>query len=473
MLDFAIFAVTFVTALIIAVIWLYPTAKKQTTIPGLEPSDPKEGNLPDIRKTGSLHEFLLETHKTHGPIISFWMGEKMTISISSPELFSEHASTFDRPPDIFKLFEPLIGAKSIQFANGADARQRRKLYDNCYSHQEVSALYPLLNEMVEELINKWATMVDDQHIPVRNHMTALALKSIAKGSFGDYFNDDKAIMTFRKCYDICWNEIERTVSSVPSTPGSAEEKRYKSALEQLKSMIAEIIKHRRNNSPTDERLLLIDVILQSDFDDEQKACDVLAYMIGGFHTTGSLMTWAFYFLATHSDVQDKLFKEVSKTLNIKEEMTPDMVKQMPYLQQVVDETLRCAVVGPIAARYKPDTDTTLGGHVVPQGTPVIHALGVCFQDEKLYPQPHKFDPERFSKEQLKTRPPHSFEPFGFAGKRKCPGYRFSQTESYIFIARIIRQFKLKMVPDQVITPVYGLVTQPDEEIWITISERNQ
>ncbi|XP_074646233.1 cytochrome P450 20A1-like [Tubulanus polymorphus] len=415
MFDLMILFTVFVAS-IIALCYFYKNAKRQSTIPGMKSSDPKEGNLADIRKAGSLHEFLLEIHRKYGPIVSFWIGETMAVSISTPELFTEHRTIFDRPPDMYKAFLPLVGAKSLIYANGTEGRQRRKLYDSCYSHQEVNSLYPLFNEL--------------------------------------------------------WAEMEHTVSSVPPVPGSADDKRYKSALGKLQSMVAEIVECRRNNPATDRRRLLIDVILESD-DDEQIDSDSLTFFTGGLHTIASTMTWALFFLAKHTDVQEKLFKEVTKTLDKDEDITPDLVQRMPYLRQVVDETLRCAIVSATAARYKPDSDIVLGGHIVPRGTPVFHALGVSFRDEKLYPQPQKFDPERFSKERVKVRPTHAFEPFGFAGKRKCPGFRFAQSESYIYIARIVRHFEIKLVPDQVITPVYGLVTHPNKEIWITIADRNE
>ena len=57
----------------------------------------RDGNLADLAKAGSLHEFLMELHQTFGPIASFWMEQKLTVSIASPELFKEHSHVFDRP----------------------------------------------------------------------------------------------------------------------------------------------------------------------------------------------------------------------------------------------------------------------------------------------------------------------------------------------------------------------------------------
>ena len=84
----------------------------------------------------------------------------------------------------------------------------------------------------------------------------------------------------------------------------------------------------------------------------------------------------------------------------------------------------------------------------------------------------RFDPERFSPDNVKLRPALSFEPFGFAGKRKCLGYKLSYAEAFVLISTVIQKFKINLVEGQVVTPVFGLVASPKEEIWITLSKRD-
>ena len=72
---------------------------------------------------------------------------------------------------------------------------------------------------------------------------------------------------------------------------------------------------------------------------------------------------------------------------------------------------------------------------------------------------------------MKSLPNFGFEPFGFAGKRKCPGYRFAYVEMTIVLVTLLRKFKFELVEGQVVTPEYGLVTKPKEEIWVTVSPR--
>ncbi len=83
----------------------------------------------------------------------------------------------------------------------------------------------------------------------------------------------------------------------------------------------------------------------------------------------------------------------------------------------------------------------------------------------------RFDPERFSNEEVKKRHPMAFQPFGFAGKRKCPGYRFSYAEVAVVLSVLLRRFKIHLVDGQVVEPEHALVTQPKEEIWITVTKR--
>jgi cytochrome P450 family 20 subfamily A len=83
----------------------------------------------------------------------------------------------------------------------------------------------------------------------------------------------------------------------------------------------------------------------------------------------------------------------------------------------------------------------------------------------------RFDPNRFTHEHNRERSHFSFSPFGFAGKRICPGQKFAYTETTVALVTLLRKFKVKMVEGQIIEPVHGLVTHPSDEIWITISKR--
>ncbi|CAL1534074.1 unnamed protein product [Lymnaea stagnalis] len=474
MLDFVIFAVTFLTVLLVAIIWLYPSSKKVTTIPGLDPSTSEDGNLSDIARAGSLHEFLMETHAQFGPITGFWWGQTYAVSIASPDLFKQHASVFDRPTELFKLFEPMIGPLSIQYANGADGRKRRQCYDRAFEHEKLHGYYETFQKVCcasNGVVKKWLDKGEQDHIPLSEDMFSFAIKSALFTLMGESFNDEKLVLSVKTAYDKAWGEMEHRLTD-PIIPNekSPRIKQFDEALKYIQNTVQKVVQHRKAHNAKEQGHLLIDAILEVSSSEEQVNSDTITYMVGAFHTTANLLTWCIYFLATHSDVQEKLLKELKKVLGDKNVVDDQTYGQLSYMNQVLNETLRCAVVAPWAARVQ-DFDTELGGHRIPKNTPVIHALGVVLHDEKFWPLPNKFDPDRFSVEQSKNRSSYTFSPFGFAGKRKCPGYKFSYLESAILLSTLIRKFKISLWEDQVVQPVYGLVTHPQEEIWIKVAKR--
>ncbi|CAH1789282.1 unnamed protein product [Owenia fusiformis] len=472
MLDFVIIFI-FALLLLGTVIFMYRRSGKfRTTIPGMDPIDSREGNLPDIAKAGSLHEFLSLLHERYGKIAHFWMGPRFVVSIASAELFKQHLKVFDRPPELFRPYEPLFGSNSIAYANGADGRARRKLYDASYGHGIVMNNYlGIFNKLSNEVSAKWNTMLDEQHIPLRDQMFAFAIKSITITSFGDYFHDDEQVLEFRKAYDTCMDEMERRLTEGAPEPDSLEEKNFKKALNIMHSTIKKIVEIRRDNPlKSEDDHIFLDTLLEAGIPESQLIDDSISFTVAGFHTSGLFLTWLFYFLALHQDVQTKVYDELLKVLGPNGKISADNINDLQYGRQVQDETLRCSVLAPWTARYQ-HMDVELGGHTIPAETPVILALGVSLQDEEYWPEPTKFDPDRFSPENSKLRPDMAFQPFGFAGKRKCPGYRFSYIEVQVLVAEILRKFRIKLVEGQVVMPVYGFVTNPKEEIWVTLEKR--
>ena len=83
----------------------------------------------------------------------------------------------------------------------------------------------------------------------------------------------------------------------------------------------------------------------------------------------------------------------------------------------------------------------------------------------------RFDPDRFNYDKMEQLPKYAFEPFGFAGKRKCPGYRFGLAEVSVLLAKLLRSgMKFDLSPGQTVTAKYDLTGQPAEEIWITVEQ---
>eukprot|EP00795_Rhopilema_esculentum_P014320 gene14320-5359_t len=369
------------------------------------------------------------------------------------------------------MFEPLIGRHSVQYANDGRGRKIRHVLDRSFSHEAVKEYGSIFNKVGDELIKKLNECKPEEHIPFREYMLAVAIKSIMLTSFGDYFKSDKQIINFERVYDICWSDMESRLSNGPPPEGSEQQKKFAKALAEMKAIVKDVIANRKNEKDKKGHLLL-DVMLENKdlFPTDDMIFDnAITYIVGGFHTTGNLLSWVIYYFCLHPECQEKLFNEIEEYVNDDENITMDHMKSLTYTRQVIDETLRASVLAPFAARYA-DFDMVIDGHMIPAKTPMLLSLGTVLEDPEIWPEPARFDPERFSDENSKGREKFAFEPFGFAGKRKCPGYRFAYFETTVVLVKLVKNFKFKFATDTKISKFHHLVTTLSE-LWVKIEKR--
>jgi cytochrome P450 family 20 subfamily A len=458
----------------LSIVWLlfHRDTKQKFDVPGVTASNPELGNLGDIGQAGSLHQYLTKLHKKFGPIVSFYWGKARVVSIASPEAFQETRRLFDRPVPLFAAFEPFIGADSIQYANGDIGRYRRKHhYDVALSPTALRGhIFDIFQRVLHEKMVSWQSN-EGKPIALHAEMLALAIRSITLAAFGSsiLFGDEKHI---EEAYNTCWHEMEMRIQGQPQD--SKGEIEFKEARNYFLQKVKEIIAKRRQREGDDYRCFIDYLLADEEYVvSEEHICDeTITMFVGGFHTTGNLLTWLLYYLAKDQNVQQRLFDELVQTYDT-EFPSSEQIDQMPYLSSIINESLRVSVLAPWAARVSTDDETVICGHIIPAGTPIIQALGVILQDEKIWPNPHEFNPDRFDQENKKKIPTLAFSPFGFAGQRICPGYRFAQYEASLFTAGIVRAFKVTLVdPTSTVVPVHGLVTAPKDEIFVQFNPRN-
>ncbi|CAF4337683.1 unnamed protein product, partial [Rotaria sp. Silwood2] len=464
MLSIILISIIFV----LNIVWfLYRRSSKQKfDIPGVDASDPEKGNLEDIGQAGSLHQYLTKLHKKFGPIVSFYWGKQRVVSIASPEAFHDTRRLFDRPVCLFAPFEPLMGANSIQYANGDVGRYRRKNhYDAALSPMALRThFFDIFQRVLSERMTAWQS-IEEKPIRLHAEMLSVAIQSITLAAFGLLLSVDDGYR-IEQAYNTCWHEMEMRIQG--QAINSKREIEFNEARNFLFEKIKEIVAQRRQRIGDDHKCFIDYLLDDSDYlpSDEHIGDEIITMLVGGFHTTGNLLTWILYYLAKDDNIQQRLFDELVQTYNTKFPSFEE-IDQMSYLTNIIHEGLRASVLAPWAARVSIDHNINVCGKIVPAGTPIIQALGVLLQDDKIWINPSEFNPDRFNQENKRKLPNLAFSPFGFAGKRICPGYRFAECEAGLFIAGIIRTYKVTLVdPTRPVIPVHGLVTSPKDEIFV-------
>lgn len=171
----------------------------------------------------------------------------------------------------------------------------------------------------------------------------------------------------------------------------------------------------------------------------------LILLIAGYDTTGSVLQFAIYMLALHPEAQAKLREEINDVLGIEDQITYEHLKSMEYLQAVVQETLRIYPPAPVSNRVC-NTNLNINGINLREGDLVSVPIYSIQHNEEFYPEPEKFKPERFLREEKSSLDPITFLSFGL-GPRNCIGMRFAEFQMQVVIALIMRRFNFKTSPN--------------------------
>ncbi|XP_075979841.1 cytochrome P450 4C1-like [Anticarsia gemmatalis] len=194
---------------------------------------------------------------------------------------------------------------------------------------------------------------------------------------------------------------------------------------------------------TKRRLAMLDLLLEAEergeIDMEGIRDEVNTFMFEGHDTTALAITFGLMLIADHDDVQERIFEEVQSILG-DDDRPPALseLSDMKYLEAVIKEILRLYPSVPFIGR-KVTEDFKLGDLLVKQGTTIdIHFYELHHRAD-MFPDPEKFDPERFLSSE--TRHPYAYVPFS-AGPRNCIGQRFAMQEMKSTFSEVVRNFKL-------------------------------
>ncbi|KAI6219424.1 (pine wood nematode) hypothetical protein [Aphelenchoides besseyi] len=176
------------------------------------------------------------------------------------------------------------------------------------------------------------------------------------------------------------------------------------------------------------------------FTKTQLLATILDLWFAGQETTSTTLTWGFAYLIRHPEAQQKLHAELDRVIGSDRLITMSDKNDLPYTNAVVNEIQRCAnIIGQNLLR-RTGRDMKISGYDVPKGTIIIPQISVPMVDPKIFPEPKKFNPDRFIDANGKLKRCEEFMPFSL-GKRQCLGESLARTELFLFIANLCNLYK--------------------------------
>ncbi|XP_036332034.1 probable cytochrome P450 6u1 [Rhagoletis pomonella] len=189
--------------------------------------------------------------------------------------------------------------------------------------------------------------------------------------------------------------------------------------------------------------------------DEEIAAQAFSFILMGLETCNSAMTFCLYELALQPDLQRLVREEIRGVCRQNENgMDNAKLKQMRLLKQCLDETLRKHTPYAFLLRNtNEDYEVPNSVFMLCTDNHLVIPVAAIHRDPELYPEPNKFDPERFNKENVKRRHPMAFLPFG-VGRRYCLAQKFAEMQMLVGLASLLRDFSFSPCPETPIPLVY-------------------
>lgn len=432
----------------------------------LRPPGPRNppliGHLNSFRKDAP--RFLLKLAQTYGDVVYYRLAGQDIHLVSSPELIREVLITQQHSfmkSRMLQRAKSLLGEGLLTSEAPTHTRQRR-LVQPAF-HRERLAGY------AQAMID-YATRTRDQwrpgEIDVAGEMMRLTLAVVAKTLFNSDVDDEaaaigEALAAILGLFEIVMLPFSGLLEKLP-VPSVRRFQRAKTRLDQT---IYRIIAERRA-SGQDAGDLLSMLLLAVDEEgaggmtDEQVRDESLTLFLAGHETTANALTWTWYLLSQHPDVESKFHAEIDALGG--SPLTPDDYTRLSYTEMILAESMRLFPpawgIGRMATK-----PVTLGSYSLSPGDIVIMSPYVVHRDPRYYPQPDRFDPERWTPERKAERPKFAFFPFG-GGARVCIGEHFAWMEGVLMLAAIAQRWKLSLAADQKIDhralltlrPKYGM-----------------
>jgi len=226
-------------------------------------------------------------------------------------------------------------------------------------------------------------------------------------------------------------------------------RRYTAALKLLHETTETIIKNRlqARDSGKKEYIDFLEILISSTGDDgksisfEELRAEVDTFMFEGHDTTTQGLTWTFYLLAKHPNIQEKAREEIMSVLDKSKYSSYEQLNSFTYLTAIIKESHRLYPPVPIIARLV-DEPFEVAGYTIPVGTQIRIAPWGIHRNPNVWKSPDDFMPERFL-EPIKENAdnPFAYVPFS-AGSRNCIGQKFAINEEITIISSVLRRFRL-------------------------------
>ena len=412
--------------------------------------------------------------EAHGDIAHWRIGPQHLYLFSHPDLIRDVLVTNGRNFHKSRGLERakrLLGNGLLTSEGEFHLRQRR-LAQPAFHRQRIASYAVTMSEYATRSSDRWR---DGQALDMHTEMMRLTLGIVARTLFdADVENEaaeiGEALTKAFESFNFAMLPFTEYLEKLPLP----SVRRFNSARDTLDRTIYRMIDERRRSSE-DKGDLLSMLLMATDTEgdgtgmsDLQLRDEALTIFLAGHETTANALTWTWYLLSQHPEVEERLHAEIDAALGGRAPAYDDM-QALPYTRMVFAESMRLyppawaigrRALEPFKAR----------GFTIPKRSVVLMSQYIVHRDPRFFPEPERFDPDRWKPEATAARPKFSYFPFG-GGNRVCIGEQFAWMEGVLLIAALAQKWRMRLVPGHPVEVQPLITLRPKHGMRMTLETR--
>lgn len=366
----------------------------------------------------------------------------------------------------------LLG-KGLLTSQGDFHRCQRRLLQPAFHRERVGESAGVMAEYAARATGRWQ---DGQMLDSKQEMLRLTMTIVVKALFdsdlerqdGDLGHALDAVI--ESTHVRTWPIVEELLSRLPLS----RRRRYNKALARLDDTIYRLITERKTRAIEGRDFLSMLLELQQSgeaagaLSNQQVRDEVMTVFMAGHETTAAALTWTWYLLSEHPDAEAAMHAEFDRVLGGRLPTFEDL-PALCHTRMVLSEAMRLYPPVWMMCR-RPLRDVEVGGYLIPALSHVYISPWLMQRDSRYFPDPERFDPQRWTPEAAATRPKFSYFPFG-GGDRQCIGEGFAWMELLLVVATIAQRWRLRLAPGQRVEIEPLITLRPKHGMRMTVHKR--
>jgi cytochrome P450 len=416
--------------------------------------------------------FLARCGRDYGDIVPIRAINVRALLLNHPDhveeaLVARH-DALTKPP-IFRRNRSVFG-RGVFTSEGERWRRQRRFAQPAFNRAALAGYAPVMAAAAQRAVPSWreGVLYDVQH-----EMIHVTLTTVAEALFGVGMDDhiDRISTAVGQLIAATTDRLN-TYFAIPEWVPTPANRRLRHGARELERVVQDLVAARRI-VPDDHDDLLSRYLRARETEDGWMSDDLvrdelITFLLTGHETVALALTWSWYLLAQHPEVEAAFHAELREILGGRPP-TVEHVPRLRFTEAILNEALR--LYPPIWMFARVVTrPTTIGGYRVPRGRRLVVCPWALHRDPRFFDDPERFDPRRWLGDRSARTPRFAYFPFG-SGPRSCLGAGFAMLEGVILLATIGQHVRFVPRPDQPVTLQSTVTLRPRDGIKATVQRR--